>query len=90
MRRILVLSLLFLLTCVAFSHSAVYRWTDDKGVVHFTDDYSQIPQKHRTSIEKQEGLYSEPDGKKEAASVSKPKEEDGPQNIKKQLSRKHI
>jgi len=31
-----------------FSVSAqVYKWIDDKGDVHFTDDYSSIPEKYR-------------------------------------------
>jgi hypothetical protein len=76
MRRILVVSLFLLIMSAAFSHSAVYKWTDEKGVVHYTDDSSQIPQKHRASIEKQEAMYSEPDAKKEAAPASKPKEEE--------------
>jgi superkiller protein 3 len=29
-----------------------YKWIDDKGGIHFTDDYSTIPEKHRQEIEK--------------------------------------
>lgn len=48
--RILVclynITLLFLLF-VPFSHSGeIYRWKDDKGVIHVTDDRSNIPAKY--------------------------------------------
>ena len=37
-----------------FSVSAqVYKWIDDKGDVHFTDDYSSIPEKYRPVTETQ-------------------------------------
>ncbi len=32
----------------------VYRWTDEKGVVHFTDDLSQIPAQYQNQFEKRE------------------------------------
>ncbi len=31
----------------------VYKWIDDKGDVHFTDDYSNIPEKYRPVTETQ-------------------------------------
>jgi len=40
---ILVLSLAF----VAPSHADIYRWEDESGVIHFTDDLSSIPKKYR-------------------------------------------
>ena len=30
----------------------VYKWTDEKQVVHFTDDITQIPEKYQKNIEK--------------------------------------
>jgi hypothetical protein len=30
----------------------VYKWTDDRGVIHFTDDPGQIPEKYQTKAEK--------------------------------------
>ncbi len=32
----------------------VYRWTDEKGNVHFTDDSSQIPAQYQNKTEKTE------------------------------------
>jgi len=32
----------------------IYRWTDDKGVVYFTDDFSKIPPQYQKQFEKRE------------------------------------
>ncbi len=47
------------------SAGEVYRWTDEKGVVHFTDDLSQIPAQYQKQFEKREVKeeFSEPDKK---------------------------
>ncbi len=37
----------------------VYRWTDERGVVHFTDDLTQIPEKYRSQVQ-QEAPSKEP------------------------------
>jgi hypothetical protein len=31
-------------------HAEVYKWIDDKGTVHFTDDYSNIPSAYREQL----------------------------------------
>jgi len=33
------------------SSEQVYRWTDEKGTIHFTDDFSKIPEKFRRGAE---------------------------------------
>jgi hypothetical protein len=33
------------------SSKEVYRWTDEKGTIHFTDDFSKIPEKFRRETE---------------------------------------
>ena len=40
------------------SAQEIYRWTDEKGAVHFTDDLSLIPEKYRDQI-KTEKLATE-------------------------------
>ena len=42
-----------LLTIPFLVHAEVYKWIDDKGDVHFTDDYSNIPEKYRPIAETQ-------------------------------------
>jgi peptidoglycan hydrolase CwlO-like protein len=31
----------------------VYKWVDEKGIVHFTDDLGQVPEKYRGQIQKE-------------------------------------
>lgn len=49
MKRILIFLLLILVG--EFSYAEVYRWVDEKGVVHFTDDTTQIPARYREKME---------------------------------------
>ncbi len=42
-----------LLTIPFGVHAEVYKWIDDKGDVHFTDEYSNIPEKYRLGAETQ-------------------------------------
>ena len=42
-----------LLTIPFLVHAEVYKWIDDKGNVHFTDDYSSIPDRYRPVAETQ-------------------------------------
>jgi len=34
----------------------IYRWTDEKGTIHFTDDASAIPEKYRREAEKKKAI----------------------------------
>ena len=34
----------------------VYRWVDEKGIVHFTDDLSLVPEKYRNQVQRKEPL----------------------------------
>ncbi len=40
----------WLLVSSVVSAQEIYRWTDEKGVVHFTDDPTQIPEKYREKM----------------------------------------
>jgi chromosome segregation ATPase len=39
---------------VTLSYAQVYKWVDEKRIVHFTDDITQIPEKYRRAIEERE------------------------------------
>ena len=41
----------FLLMIPCIVHAAIYKWIDEKGTVHFTDDESTIPAKYRQQVE---------------------------------------
>lgn len=54
--------LIFLISIIfyssALSFSEVYKWVDEKGVVHFSDDLTSIPEQYRSRTEKM-GLSEE-------------------------------
>jgi hypothetical protein len=52
MKTLSVIFFFILSTSVAFSQA--FKWVDEKGNVHFTDDYSQIPEKYRGGSERRE------------------------------------
>ena len=47
----IILLLIFFQTSSSFS-GEVYRWTDEKGTIHFTDDGSTIPKQYSDRAEK--------------------------------------
>jgi len=55
MQKIILIAALIigLLTIPFLAHAEFYKWIDDKGEVHFTDDYSKIPEKYRPAAETQ-------------------------------------
>jgi hypothetical protein len=72
-------SLLIILTAVFFaqiSSAQVYKWVDEKGVVHFTDDMLQVPEKYRPKTEKMEILGEKPEPKVQGDTPSSTKKEE--------------
>ena len=55
MKRTIILSLLMLCSA-AVADAEIYKWTDDKGVVSYTDDFTKIPPKYRRKAQKVEGI----------------------------------
>ena len=49
--RFLVPFIILLAVLAPSSYGQMYKWVDDKGVVHFTDDVSNIPEKYRDDAE---------------------------------------
>ena len=52
--RNILITLTALIACLCFSPAAqaeFYQYTDDNGVVHYTDDYSTIPKPYQTQID---------------------------------------
>ena len=71
---------------VSASAQEFYRWVDEKGAVHFTDNLHSVPEKYRNQIERrkytpaQEPSVSRPDrlsGRSQAAPVTVPFKREG-------------
>lgn len=50
MRRIALL-IIFLIALTSPGYAEMYKWVDEKGTIHFTDDLSSIPEKYRPDAE---------------------------------------
>jgi uncharacterized coiled-coil protein SlyX len=74
MKRIIFIALFtFLIFQISFAQ--VYKWIDEKGVAHFTDDITQVPEKYRPKTEEIEAPQGKEDTKVEEELVPKKKEE---------------
>lgn len=51
-RAALLLYLALTLTPVMALGQEIYRWVDEKGTVHFADDFTLVPEKYRDQIQK--------------------------------------
>lgn len=47
MKTTISITVLLVLLLCSSTFSETYKWTDDKGIIHFTDDPSTIPEKYR-------------------------------------------
>jgi len=55
--------------------AAIYKWKDDQGKIHFTDNKSSIPLKYRNQLEKVKGMTEpKPEPVEEPVAVEKEKE----------------
>ncbi|RMG61538.1 MAG: DUF4124 domain-containing protein [Deltaproteobacteria bacterium] len=74
--------------------SEIYKWTDEKGNVHFTDNIMNVPEKYRNKIEKPElpeiNTYEEPaltgSGGGEGEEAASRKSPSSPEDLEKQIS----
>jgi hypothetical protein len=51
--------LLFLVFITSTCWGETYRWVDDKGTIHFTEDYGSIPEKYRDRVQERKDKPSE-------------------------------
>ena len=49
--RLILLCIMLLVVSIPSGHAEMYKWVDEKGTVHFTDDPSSIPEKYREDAE---------------------------------------
>lgn len=50
MAVIIITILLGLLLIFQIAHAEIYKWVDEKGTIHFTEDPSTIPEKYRDKV----------------------------------------
>jgi len=74
MKRILII-ILFFLFISEISFAEIFKWVDEKGVYHFTDDILQVPEKYRSKVKKMELPEGIEETKAEEESTPKNKEE---------------
>jgi chromosome segregation ATPase len=87
-RRYCWIVLVFFFVLPPFSFSGeVYRWTDERGTVHFTDDLSNIPEQYLDQVIKGKSPEepSKKDEKKDKTEKEKPKKDESQDRVKKYL-----
>jgi len=62
------------------AYAEMYKWVDEKGTVHFTDDFSKIPEKYRPDAQSQKTPkeFSAPKKEVEPASIPTPQKPSEP------------
>lgn len=59
-RAILLLYLALVLSPWIANGQEIYRWVDEKGTIHFADDFTLVPEKYRHQIEKKRPIEKPP------------------------------
>lgn len=80
-----------ILIALALPASAeMYKWVDEKGTVHFTDDISSIPEKYREDMEERETSKEAPDQEVREKSAPVPAQKSSePEGFEVNLVRRH-
>ena len=82
--------ILILIISVSSVYGEMYKWVDEKGTVHFTDDISSVPEEHRERVEDRkapkETAAPEPKEKLSPSPTSKAPE---PERFEASLLRRH-
>jgi hypothetical protein len=50
---------LYYLLASSFSYAQVYKWVDDSGTVHFTDDSAKVPENYWDRVEEEKTIKEE-------------------------------
>lgn len=80
MKAILLIFVIFLFTST-LQAATIYKWVDEKGVKHFTDDYNKIPPKYRDRVM---------EGKEDVPKAESPTPQPPPQKIEEAKKEKDI
>jgi len=58
MKNVLILLILLMFTVPAYAIT-IYKWVDEKGVINFTDDYTEVPPAFRNRVKTEEFVQQE-------------------------------
>ena len=87
--RLLIFVIMLATVFVPSSYGEMYKWVDDKGAVHFTDDVSNIPEKYRENAETRKSPKETPTPKpREITESPRPTEVAEPEEITVDLVRR--
>lgn len=86
--KILIFLLIFFISPV---YGEMYKWVDEKGIQHFTDDLSNVPEKYRPEVEirKSPKDISFQDFKERSPSFSPSSKPSEPESFEVRLLRRH-
>ena len=88
--RLIILLIILLTAFVPASYGEMYKWVDEKGTIHFTDDLSSIPEKYRPDAETRKPTKEISAPKpQENSKPSLPQKVSEPEGITVDLFRKH-
>jgi clan AA aspartic protease (TIGR02281 family) len=88
--RLIILLIIFLTAFVPTSYGEMYKWVDEKGTIHFTDDLLSIPEKYRPDAETRKPTKEISAPKpQEKSKPSLPQKVSEPEGITVDLFRKH-
>jgi hypothetical protein len=59
MRCLQILLGLYCLLAVSLPHAQVYKWVDDSGTLHFTDDPAKVPEEYWDRVEEKKAIKEE-------------------------------
>ena len=54
--------ILLIVFCGSSSFAQIYKWVDERGGVHYADDFTKVPEKYRPDMMKVEGMDLEQSG----------------------------
>jgi len=73
MKTILLIAVALLISTDGFAQ--IYKWVDEKGSVHFTDDITRIPEKYRPKVDRLGAIEERGESKIEKDNTQKKKED---------------
>lgn len=81
MKRI-VMAVLVFLALGSLAYAELYRWVDDQGTLHFTEEYGSIPKKYRSSVQSSDDSVTTGENRSPAPAAAEEGNAKGQQSVK--------